>query len=68
MATFLDPHNLPERKRKTPIPGLKPPVTAADFTRGEEFDPKEVDDFNRMIRELRNEGAPPKPSRQYRTP
>ena len=68
MATFLDPHNLPERKGKTPIPGLKPPVSAADLVVAEEFDPKEVDDFNRMIRELRNEGASPKPSPQYCKP
>ena len=51
MAKVVDPRNLPDTR--VFIPGLKPPVQ--DFSPSEDGDPSEVDDFNRMIRELRNQ-------------
>ena len=43
------------------IPGLKPPVW--DFVPADDGDPSEVDAFNQMIRELRdqNPAAQPEP-------
>jgi hypothetical protein len=55
MATFIDPRDLP--KPQIIIPGLKPPVR--DFTPTDDGDPAEVDVFNRMIRELRNQTPAP---------
>jgi hypothetical protein len=51
MAKVVDPRNL--RGPQVFIPGLKPPVR--DFSSFDECDPSEVDAFNRMIRELRNQ-------------
>lgn len=51
MAKVVDPRNLHEQK--VPIPGLKPPVH--DFTPTDDGDPREVDGFNAMIREFRNQ-------------
>jgi hypothetical protein len=56
MAKIVDPRTLPDRK--VDIPGLKPPIT--QFPTIEGLTDKEVDDFNRMIRELR--GHKPKQS------
>jgi hypothetical protein len=58
MAKAIDPRNLPHRE--VSIPGLKPPVE--DFTPADNGDPSEVDSFNAMIRELRNQSfTPPDP-------
>jgi len=51
MAKVVDPRNLPDRKAS--IPGLKPPVR--DFTPSDDGDPRDVDAFNELIRELRNQ-------------
>ncbi|MGO4880775.1 MAG: hypothetical protein ACLP59_08140 [Bryobacteraceae bacterium] len=51
MAKVVDPHNLPDPK--VFIPGLKPAVL--EFTPCDDGDPVEADEFNRMIRELRNQ-------------
>jgi hypothetical protein len=51
MAKLLDPSNLPSQK--APLPGMKPPVR--DFAPTDDGDPAEVDAFNEMIRELRNQ-------------
>jgi hypothetical protein len=53
MAKVVDPRNLPDPK--VSIPGLKPPVV--DFAPTDNGDPSEVDCFNAMIRELRNQSA-----------
>lgn len=57
MAKVIDPRNLPDAQ--VLIPGLKPPVR--DFSPTDDGDPSEVDEFNQMIRELRNQNpaAPP---------
>jgi hypothetical protein len=52
VAKLVDPRKLPETHR--PIPGLKSPVR--NFPAADNSDPSEVDAFNRMIRELRNQG------------
>ncbi len=59
MAKVVDPRRLPEPG--IAIPGLKPPVR--DFTPVDDGDPSEVDAFNQMIRELRdqNPAAQPEP-------
>ena len=59
MAKVVDPRKLPERR--ITIPGLKPPVR--DFTPVDDGDPFEVDAFNQMIRELRDQNpvAQPEP-------
>ncbi len=59
MAKVVDPRRLPEPA--ITIPGLKPPVR--DFTPVDDGDPSEVDTFNQMIRELRdqNPAAQPEP-------
>jgi hypothetical protein len=51
MAKVVDPRNLPDQK--VPIPGLKPPVR--DFNPVDDGDPSEVDRFNAMIRQLRQQ-------------
>ncbi|MBI3680289.1 MAG: hypothetical protein HY235_07815 [Acidobacteria bacterium] len=59
MAKVVDPRRRPEPG--ITIPGLKPPVR--DFTPVDDGDPSEVDAFNQMIRELRdqNPAAQPEP-------
>jgi hypothetical protein len=64
MATVVDPRALPDRQMT--IPGLKPPVR--EFAPSDDGDAREVDAFNRMIRELRSQspaapGVDVKPSR-----
>ncbi len=49
MANVVDPRNFVAPS--IPIPGLKPPVW--DFSPTDDGDPREVDAFNAMIRELR---------------
>jgi hypothetical protein len=60
MAKVVDPRRFPDAG--CAIPGLKPPVR--DFTPADTGDPSEVDAFNRMIRELRDQSPaaipPPK--------
>jgi hypothetical protein len=51
MAKLVDPRNLPEQKLS--IPGLKPPIQ--EFAPTDDGNPSEVDAFNEMIRELRNQ-------------
>ena len=51
MAKVVDPQKLPEPKAG--IPGLKPPVR--EFDPSDDTDPAEVDAFNQMIRQLRNQ-------------
>ena len=59
MAKVVDPRRLPDPG--ITIPGLKPPVW--DFAPVDDGDPSEVDAFNQMIRELReqNPAAQPEP-------
>ena len=52
MAKVVDPRGLPEPT--VSIPGLKPPVR--EFAPLDDSDPSEVDAFNQMIRDLRNQG------------
>jgi hypothetical protein len=47
----VDPRSLPDQAIL--IPGLKPPVR--EFGPSDDNDPSEVDAFNQMIRELRNQ-------------
>jgi hypothetical protein len=51
MANVVDPRNSVAPSR--PIPGLKPPVW--DFSPADDGDPSEVDAFNAMIRDLRDQ-------------
>ena len=51
MAEIVDPRN--RSGPRAIIPGLKPPVR--DFSPSDEGDPSEVDAFNQLIRELRNQ-------------
>ena len=51
MAKIVDPRSLPDQMIL--IPGLKPPVR--EFAPSDDSDPSEVDAFNQMIRELRNQ-------------
>ena len=51
MAKVVDPRGLPDQTIL--IPGLKPPVR--EFAPSDDNDPSEVDAFNQMIRELRNQ-------------
>jgi hypothetical protein len=51
MAKVVDPRNLPDQN--VFIPGLKPPVR--DFVPSDDSDPSEVDAFNHLIRQLRNQ-------------
>jgi hypothetical protein len=51
MANLVDPRNLPNRE--VSIPGLKEPIKT--FSPSDDADPSEVDRFNAMIRELRNQ-------------
>ena len=51
MANVVDPQNL--ESPRVSIPGLKPPVW--DFSPTDDGDPCEVDEFNAMIRELRDQ-------------
>ncbi len=60
MARIVNPENLPDPK--VSIPGLKPPVR--DFAPSDDGDPSEVDAFNKMIRELRNQSPAPLPDRE----
>jgi hypothetical protein len=53
MANLVDPRNLPERE--VSIPGLKPPIE--EFVPSDDADPSEVDRFNAMVRELRNQNS-----------
>jgi hypothetical protein len=64
MAKLVDPRNLPSQKAT--IPGLKPPVS--DFTPTDDADPVQVDAFNQMIRDLRDQGPAPHPPDNERTP
>ena len=59
MAKLVDPRRLADTG--IAIPGLKPPVW--DFVPADDGDPSEVDAFNQMIRELRdqNPAAQPEP-------
>jgi len=59
VAKVVDPRNLPDQK--VSIPGLKPPVR--DFAPTDDSDPSEVDAFNEMIRELRNQNPAPQNTR-----
>jgi hypothetical protein len=51
MATVVDPKDL--RPSRLVIPGAKPPVVA--FGLGDTGEPGEVDAFNRLVRELRQQ-------------
>ena len=51
MAKLVDPGNLPERD--VSIPGLKPAIQS--FTLSDDADPSEVDRFNTMVRQLRDQ-------------
>jgi len=51
MAKVVDPRSLPDSRIN--IPGLKPPVR--EFDPSDDGDPSEVDAFNQMIREVRNQ-------------
>lgn len=51
MAKVVDPRNLPDSR--VSIPGLKAAVR--DFSPSDDGDQSEVDAFNQMIRELRNQ-------------
>ena len=51
MAKVVDPRVLPDPS--ITIPGLKPPVY--EFAPSDDGDPLEVDEFNQMIRDLRNQ-------------
>jgi len=57
MAKVVDPRRPPNSG--ITIPGLKPPVR--DFTPADDGDPSEVDAFNQMIRELRNQNPAAQP-------
>jgi hypothetical protein len=57
---MVNPENLPDPK--VSIPGLKPPVR--DFAPFDDGDPAEVDAFNKMIREIRNQSSAPQPGRE----
>ena len=48
---MVDPQNLVAPSKS--IPGLRPPVW--DFSPADDGDPSEVDAFNAMIRELRDQ-------------
>jgi hypothetical protein len=48
---MIDPNTAGELQAA--IPGIKPPV--GDFAPSDDGDPREVDAFNRMIRNLRNQ-------------
>jgi hypothetical protein len=52
MANVVDPQN---SLSQSTIPGLKPPVW--DFSPTDDGDPSEVDAFNAMIRELRDQDS-----------
>ena len=51
MAKVVDPRNL--SGTSVAIPGLKPPVR--EFGPADDGDPSEVDEFNKMIRDLRTQ-------------
>jgi hypothetical protein len=51
MAKAVDPRNFPDQKAF--ISGLNPPVW--DFAPSDDSDPSEVDEFNQLIRTLRNQ-------------
>jgi hypothetical protein len=53
MANVVDPRNFVGLNIS--IPGLKPPVW--DFSPADDGDPYEVDAFNAMIRELRDQDS-----------
>ena len=57
MAKVVDPRSLPDQVIL--IPGLKPPV--CEFAPSDDTDPSEVDAFNQMIRELRNQSPAARP-------
>jgi hypothetical protein len=57
MAKVVDPRSLPDQVIL--IPGLKPPVR--EFAPSDDNDPSEVDAFNQMIRELRNQSPAARP-------
>ena len=57
MAKVVDPRKLADPG--ITIPGLKPPVW--DFTPVDDGDPSEVDAFNQMIRELREQNIAAQP-------
>jgi hypothetical protein len=57
MAKVVDPRSLPDQLIS--IPGFKPPV--CEFAPSDDNDPSEVDAFNQMIRELRNQSPAARP-------
>jgi len=57
MANMVDPQNL--ESPRVSIPGLKPPVW--DFSPTDDGDPCEVDVFNAMIREFRDQDLAGRP-------
>jgi len=59
MANVVNPQNV--AAPSISIPGLKPPVW--DFSPADDGDPREVEAFNSMIRELRDQdlGVRPDP-------
>jgi hypothetical protein len=57
MAKIVDPRGLPDEVIS--IPGLKPPVR--EFIPSDDSDPSEVEAFNQMIRELRNQSPAARP-------
>ncbi len=57
MANVVDPRNFVAPSIS--IPGLKPPVW--DFSPADDGDPREVDTFNAMIRELRDQDLAVRP-------
>ncbi|MGH9658903.1 MAG: hypothetical protein ACRD96_10185 [Bryobacteraceae bacterium] len=57
MAKVVDPRNLPDAR--VFIPELKPPFR--DFSPVDDGDSSEVDAFNQIIRELRNQNPTVRP-------
>ena len=53
MAKIIDAQSLDASD--VPIPGLKPPVW--DFSPADDGDPREVDAFNEMIRQMRKQNT-----------
>ncbi|HEX4593852.1 MAG TPA: hypothetical protein VH157_06240 [Bryobacteraceae bacterium] len=51
MAKVIDPRALPNRT--ITVPGFKPAVS--DLVPLDDSDPREVDEFNQMVRKLRNQ-------------
>jgi hypothetical protein len=64
MAKLLDPQKLPSQRQ--PPPGMKAPVRQFEPT--DDSNPAEVDAFNRMIREIRNNNPAPDPAENEPSP